>query len=375
MLLAMPPSQDVIDAIGHLLEPLLETLERVGWVQRHLFPPMAPHLAEQLAPGADAVAGPLSVLEKLDWPDDLRFMRDRLVDVARQTIELVTAFVGAAKSLENPIDLYRALRRFARIQETLYPLAPAFEPVSRWFLEPARRDDDDLVARLREGALRDDEARVGVLHASNERDARGGFSVYVPEQSDGHTPMPLVVALHGGHGHGRDFLWSWLADARSRGVLLMAPTSRDRTWSIMGLDDVDAEGLREMVESVAGRYPVDRSRVLLTGMSDGATYSLLCGLRDGATPFTHLAPACGVLHPFLFTASGLERAAGRPIYMVHGALDWMFPVSVAHLGRDALQAAGARLVYREIEDLSHTYPRDENPKILDWLIGDAAATA
>jgi phospholipase/carboxylesterase len=375
MLLAMPPSQDVIDAIGHLLEPLLETLERVGWVQRHLFPPMAPHLAEQLAPGADAVAGPLSVLEKLDWPDDLRFMRDRLVDVARQTIELVTAFVGAAKSLENPIDLYRALRRFARIQETLYPLAPAFEPVSRWFLEPARRDDDDLVARLREGALRDDEARVGVLHASNERDARGGFSVYVPEQSDGHTPMPLVVALHGGHGHGRDFLWSWLADARSRGVLLMAPTSHDRTWSIMGLDDVDAEGLREMVESVAGRYPVDRSRVLLTGMSDGATYSLLCGLRDGATPFTHLAPACGVLHPFLFTASGLERAAGRTIYMVHGALDWMFPVSVAHLGRDALQAAGARLVYREIEDLSHTYPRDENPKILDWLIGDAAATA
>jgi phospholipase/carboxylesterase len=375
MLLAMPPSQDVIDAIDRLLDALLETLERVGWVQRHLFPPMAPHLAEQLAPGADAVAGPLSALEKLDWPDDLRFMRDRLVDVARQTIDLVTAFVGAAKSPENPIDLYRALRRFARIQETLYPLAPAFEPVSRWFLEPARRDDDDLVARLREGALRDDEARVGVLHASNERDARGGFSVYVPEQSDGHTPMPLVVALHGGHGHGRDFLWSWLADARSRGVLLMAPTSRDRTWSIMGLDDVDAEGLRDMVESVAARYPVDRSRVLLTGMSDGATYSLLCGLRDGATPFTHLAPACGVLHPFLFTASGLERAAGRPIYMVHGALDWMFPVSVAHLGRDALQAAGARLVYREIEDLSHTYPRDENPKILDWLIGDAAATA
>jgi phospholipase/carboxylesterase len=375
MLLAMPPSQDVIDAIDHLLDALLETLERVGWVQRHLFPPMAPHLAEQLAPGADAVAGPLSVLEKLDWPDDLRFMRDRLVDVARQTIDLVTAFVGAAKSPENPIDLYRALRRFARIQETLYPLAPAFEPVSRWFLEPARRDDDELVSRLREGALRDDEARVGVLHASNERDARGGFSVYVPEQSDGHTPMPLVVALHGGHGHGRDFLWSWLADARSRGVLLMAPTSRDRTWSIMGLDDVDAEGLHDMVESVAARYPVDRSRVLLTGMSDGATYCLLCGLRDGAAPFTHLAPACGVLHPFLFTTSGLERAAGRQIYMVHGALDWMFPVSVAHLGRDALQAAGARLVYREIEDLSHTYPRDENPKILDWLIGDAAATA
>src|SRR5207249_1528764 len=232
-----------------------------------------------------------SDLDKLEWPEDLRFMRERLIDVGRQTVDLVTAFVDAARSPDNPIDLYRALRRFARIQETLYPLAPAFEPVSRWFLEPARRDDDALVARLRDGALRDDQVRVGVLHASNERDERGGFSVYVPEDSDGRTPMPLVVALHGGHGHGRDFLWSWLADARSRGVLLMAPTSRDRTWSIMGLQDSDAEGLRQMVESVAERYPVDRSRVLLTGMSDGATYALLCGLRDAQMPFTHLAAA------------------------------------------------------------------------------------
>jgi phospholipase/carboxylesterase len=368
----MPPSPEVIGAIGHLLQPLLDTLERVIWAQRNLYPPLAPRLAEQLAPGAEAIAGPLSALEKLEWPDDLRFMRERLLDVSRQTGDLVTAFVAAAQSPDNPIDLYRALRRFARIQETLYPLAPVFEPVSRWFLEPARRDDDDLVARLRDGALRDDEVRVGVLHASNERDARGGFSVYVPEHWDGETAMPLVVALHGGSGHGRDFLWSWLADARSRGVLLMAPTSRDRTWSIMGGQDVDAEGLGEMVASVAGRYPVDRTRVLLTGMSDGATYALLCGLRDG-TPFTHLAPACGVLHPYLY-ARGLERAAGRPIYMVHGALDWMFPLSVAHMGRDALQGAGARLVYREIEDLSHTYPRDENPRILDWLTSGEAPT-
>ncbi len=367
----MPTSPDVIGAIGALLEPLLETLERVGWVQRHLFPPLAGRLADELAPGIGAVTGPLRAVEGLVWPDDLSFMRDRLVDVARQTVELVTAFVDAARSPGNPIDLYRALRRFARVQEALYPLAPTLEPVSRWFLEPTRRDDDDLVARLRDGALRDGEVRVGVLHAENERDARGGFSLYVPEHWDGQSPMALVVALHGGHGHGRDFLWSWLREARSRSVLVMAPTSRDRTWSIMGGEDIDAAALREMVASVAVRYPVDHSRVLLTGMSDGATYALLCGLREGM-PFTHLAPACGVLHPFLLAHGGLAHARGRPIYMVHGALDWMFPISVAHLAREALQAAGARLIYREIEDLSHTYPRDENPRILDWLLAENA---
>jgi phospholipase/carboxylesterase len=67
-------------------------------------------------------------------------------------------------------------------------------------------------------------------------------------------------------------------------------------------------------------------------------------------------------------AGGLARAHDRPIYLVHGALDWMFPVEAARIGRDALLAAGARLVYRELADLSHTYPRDENARILDWLL-------
>lgn len=357
----------VIDAVGGLLPPLLGALERVGWVQRHLHPPIAGRLADALAPHADTVAGPLHVLETIACPHEARFLRDRLVEVARQSLGLVGAFVEAARSPGDFIGLYRALRRFARVQETLYPLAPVLHPVSRWFLEPARRDDEALIARLSEAARRGDDAQAGVLHARNERDARGGLSLYVPEAREGSAPMPLVVALHGGHGHGRDFLWSWLSEARSRGVLLLAPTSRDRTWSIMGGPDVDADALGEMVDAVAARYPVDRGRVLLTGMSDGATYALLCGLRAGV-PFTHLAPACGVLHPYLLADGGIERARGRPIYLVHGALDWMFPVQTARLARGTLVAAGARLVYRELEDLSHTYPRDENPRILDWLM-------
>jgi phospholipase/carboxylesterase len=354
-----------IDAVGALLSPLLGTLERVVWVQRHLHPPLAGRLADALAPAIDAVTPPLAALEAAPWPEDLVFLRDRLVDVSRQTLEMVRAFVEAGRAAGDPIDLYRALRRFSRVQEALYPLAPVLEAVSRWFLEPGRRDDEGLVDRLRAGAMRDEGPRVGVLHAQNERTARGGFSLYVPESWDGQAARPLVVALHGGIGHGRDFLWSWVRDARSREVLVLAPTSQDRTWSIMG-EDRDGEPLRQMVEGVAERYPIDRARVLLTGMSDGGTYTMLCGLQGGM-PFTHLAPACGVLHLGLL-GGGLERARDRPIYLVHGALDWMFPVYTARMAREALEAVGARLVYRELPDLSHTYPRDENPAILDWLL-------
>ena len=219
-------------------------------------------------------------------------MRERLLEVGRRTVEMVNGFVGgSAPASGDPIDLYRAVRRFARVQETLYPLAPAFDPVSRWFLDPPLRQDDDLVARLRAGALRDDVVHVGVMHADNERESRGGFSLYVPEAWDGRSSMPLVVALHGGSGHGRDFLWSWVREARGRGVLVLSPTAQGRTWSIMGGGDIDADSLKQAVESVAGRYPVDRTRVLLTGMSDGATYALLLGLSD--RPAVH-APGAGV---------------------------------------------------------------------------------
>ena len=355
----------MIDPLVTLLAPLLDTFERLVWVQRYLHPPVAGRLADALAPSVDELSGALRTAETTAWPEDVYFLRDRLLETAGQTVEIVTSFVTAAREAGEVFDLYRALRRFPRAQESLYPLAPALDPISRWFLEPARRRDEALIARLREGALREDDSQIGVLHAENGRDTRGGFSLYVPETWDGHSPMPLVVALHGGHGHGRDFLWSWLREARARGVIVVSPTSRGRTWSLLG-EDVDGPALQEIVAFVGERYPVDRARVLLTGMSDGATYTLLAGLR-GPTPYTHLAPACGVLHPFLL-GGNLSAARDRAIYLVHGALDWMFPVATAHIGRDALQEAGARLVYREIADLSHTYPRDENPKILDWLL-------
>jgi phospholipase/carboxylesterase len=254
------------------------------------------------------------------------------------------------------------MSRHARAQEALYPLRLALQPLGRYFAESVWHD--------RLGDL-DPEPAAGVtvgIHrtgAAGEDDPRGGFSLYVPERYDGAGARPLVVALHGGSGRGRDFLWTWLREARSRNFLLLSPTSLGPTWSLAN-PPVDAANLRAMVDHVCEGWRVDRARILLTGLSDGATFSLLVGLAEDA-PYTALAPVSGVLSPLAFALGNLERARGRRIYLVHGALDWLFPVGLARGARDALGGAGAELVYREIEDLSHTYPRDENPRILEWF--------
>jgi phospholipase/carboxylesterase len=59
---------------------------------------------------------------------------------------------------------------------------------------------------------------------------------------------------------------------------------------------------------------------------------------------------------------------GLPIHITHGALDWMFAADMARAANRTMLGAGARVTYREVEDLSHTYPRDENPRIMRWFL-------
>ena len=62
-----------------------------------------------------------------------------------------------------------------------------------------------------------------------------------------------------------------------------------------------------------------------------------------------------------------DRTRGLPIHIIHGALDWMFPVELARQAHGALSRAGAVVTYREVDDLSHCYPRELNATLLSWL--------
>ncbi|MBR0926974.1 phospholipase [Bradyrhizobium diazoefficiens] len=354
-------SEAVIDDIVAALPPLLNALEALGFFARHLHPPAFASVMNAIGTPDEALQAARAAMG--DWPEQFAGLRAQLNRACDETLAAFAGIREVERGHGDLVAVFRALRHLPRAQEALYPLAGQFPPVSSFFLNAAHRDDADLLSRLEAGTRED----TGILHDHNEPGSRGGFSVYVPEYYTQDRAMPLVMAQHGGSGNGRGFLWSWLRDARSLGAILVAPTAIGPTWALMG-DDVDTPNLMRILEAVRSRWTVDASRMLLTGMSDGGTFCYVSGL-EAASPFTHLAPVSATFHPLMAEMADATRLQRLPIFITHGRLDWMFPVQTARQTQAALVAAGADVTYREIDDLSHTYPREINAALMQWLNG------
>jgi phospholipase/carboxylesterase len=352
-------SDAVVDDIVAVLPPLLQSLEALGFVARHLNPPDFDRVME----AAGQPDAPLRAARPrlAQWPDGFADIRAPLEIAIDATLAAFDALRVVQHGNGDLVDVFRALRHVPRAQEALYALSAKLPPVSEFFVDPLLRQDAGLMARLAAPSGED----TGVTHDHNDPGSRGGFSLYVPEYYTPERAWPLVMALHGGSGNGRSFLWSWLRDARSRGAILVAPTATGSTWALMG-DDADTPNLMRILESVRSRWNIDSSRMLLTGMSDGGTFCYVTGFERGS-PFTHLAPVAATFHPLMAEMAEAERLRGLPVHIVHGKLDWMFPVQVARQTCQALAAAGAAVTYRELDDLSHCYPREMNAEILHWM--------
>jgi phospholipase/carboxylesterase len=342
-----------------ILPPLFACLETLSLIARHLDPSSFAEMMGAAGTPEERLRAARSQFSPVDGVDE------RLVAASD---EALAAFDELRAALDGGDirAVFKALRHTPRALEALYPLAAMIPAVNSFFLDPSLRTDAETLAR---GMLPARAGETGVIHFDNEPRTRGGFSLYVPESYTPDRAWPLVVALHGGSGHGRGFLWSWLRDARSFGAILVAPTSSGNslgsTWALMG-DDNDTPNLARIVAQVRETWNIDPDRLLLTGMSDGGTFCYVSAL-DGASPFTHLAPVSATFHPMLISMADADRLRGLPVYLVHGALDWMFPVEVARQAKAALTAAGANVTYSEIDDLSHTYPREINAPMIAWL--------
>lgn len=201
------------------------------------------------------------------------------------------------------------------------------------------------------------------VHALGLTPRRDGL-VAVPDDYSHDRPAPLVVMLHGAGGDARGTVALIQPQAGDRGVLVLAPESRGRTWDVLaGGFGPDVEFVDRALEHVFARYSVDERRIAVGGFSDGASYALSLGMTNGDL-FGHvLAFSPG------FAAPGRPHGSPR-VFVSHGTGDRVLridPTSRRLVPR--LRAGGYEVVYREF-DGGHTVPAEMVSEALDRFLAD-----
>ncbi len=159
------------------------------------------------------------------------------------------------------------------------------------------------------------------------------YFVHVPPGYSPGTPVPLVLALHGGGGRARNMaqLSNFNRVADRAGSLVVYPEGIDHHWNDgRGVQDYRAQReniddvgfLAQLVTHLAGRYSVDRTRVYVTGVSNGGLMANRLGC-ERAEVFAAIAPVIGSMAAPIATECRPSRPL--PVLMINGTDDQLVP--------------------------------------------------
>ena len=160
------------------------------------------------------------------------------------------------------------------------------------------------------------------------------YNLYVPNSLDPTAPSPLLLALHGGGGHAK----SIEVLSRNRvnvlaeraGMIVAYPEGIGKHWNDGRLLDYEAHRrdiddfgfLVSLIEYLFEEHNVDRDRVYLLGVSNGAlmSFRLAC---ERADLITAMAPVIGGLAERV--AAKCQPSRPVPLLMINGDADPLVP--------------------------------------------------
>jgi phospholipase/carboxylesterase len=130
---------------------------------------------------------------------------------------------------------------------------------------------------------------------------------------------------------------------------------------------LDIGSVRTMLDEVRATYNVDSQRLYLSGLSDGGTFSYLLGLSCPEI-FVGIAPIAGDLHPMVDPLLRQKKGIDVPLFVVHGAKDFIFDVRAVRSACELLGKIGYKVTYTELPDWGHAYTHSINEQlVLPWF--------
>jgi len=208
--------------------------------------------------------------------------------------------------------------------------------------------DDSVHGTTGAGQVAEQPTRMSIRSGHRWRD----YFLFVPASIASDTPAPVLLLLHGSYSTPFDVLPQWTDVARRVGVILAAPKSiADYGWRIH--DDAPAL-LRDIVDDIATRRPIDRRRLYLFGHSGGAVHALTLGLLESQY-FAAVAVHAGAFRERgSFKVIPLARRK-IPVWITIGDRDQFFMMKDVTATETALRNGGIPVVLSIIKGHDHSY--------------------
>ena len=194
------------------------------------------------------------------------------------------------------------------------------------------------------------------------------YLVVKPDGYDESKTYPLLIFLHGRGEQGTDTTKLTIHGPYEKvkelglDVIIVAPQSpQDERW--------DIDMLEAFVDDVIEKYPVDRNRLYLTGLSQGGEGAWKLAIRRPNT-FAALVPICGVGQPSL-----ANKIAHVPTWVFHGDQDATIRLGESTNMVEALKAAGGKPKFTVYEGVGHNSWTESynNPELYMWMLSQTLA--
>lgn len=178
------------------------------------------------------------------------------------------------------------------------------------------------------------------------------YYLYVPSTLAAGAQAPLIVTLHGSGRNGITLVEKWKDYAKKEGIILVGPdASNSQGWSA---PQDGPDFLRDLVEELKTKHPVNPRRVYLFGHSAGACFAIHMSLMESQY-FAAAAIHAGALRSKReFELIELPKRK-IPFSIQVGDSDAFFPVKEVRATSNALQEAGFPVDMIEIKNHDHNY--------------------
>ncbi|MBE65525.1 MAG: hypothetical protein CMQ30_02500 [Gammaproteobacteria bacterium] len=229
-------------------------------------------------------------------------------------------------------------------------------------LKEASSDLEALYRELRHGPEYNIDVPKGQQESVrvDESGIRFPYVFLVPENYEPTKKYPVEFMLHGGVSRpewepGGGWWRRGFESLKRNDRIVVVPASwNEAFW----WHENQAENLPAILKILKATYNIDENRVSLTGISDGGTGAYFFAFKQ-PTPWATFFPYIG--HPGVLrnAQSGggyrlyFENLMGRPLYIVNGENDRLYPASSVEPFIDILMQAGVEHIWRVIPDGGH----------------------